>query len=96
MARYRRSLRYRHPFHRGCGPVGLGHSVTSGVFSGHREIEGVALLQTDAPINPGNSGGPLVDETGRVLGINTLKLRDTDGIGFAIPYSTALREQNLR
>jgi hypothetical protein len=47
------------------------------------------MLQTDASINPGNSGGPLITESGRVVGINTLVLRGTQGIGFAIPVEEA-------
>lgn len=45
------------------------------------------LLQTDAAINPGNSGGALVSSSGKVIGINTVKIGATDveGIGFAIP-----------
>ncbi|MBI5557079.1 MAG: trypsin-like peptidase domain-containing protein [Deltaproteobacteria bacterium] len=73
-------------------PSGLRHTVTSGVISGFRERDGQSFIQTDAPINPGNSGGPLVDENGRVLGINTMILRDTQGIGFAIPIQ-AVREE---
>ncbi len=71
-------------------PSGLTYTVTSGVFSGERQQGEQRLLQTDAPINPGNSGGPLVTENGRVIGINTMVLRGTQGIGFAIPIETAL------
>lgn len=75
-------------------PVGLRNTVTSGVFSGYRkrETDGALLLQTDAPINPGNSGGPLIDEKGYVRGVNTMILRDTEGIGFAIPIETVFEE----
>jgi S1-C subfamily serine protease len=75
-----------------------GLTVTRGIISGlHREVgtnTGSALedvLQTDAAINPGNSGGPLVDSTGRVIGINTA-IADpgsAQNVGFAIPISNA-------
>ncbi|MBZ0135931.1 MAG: trypsin-like peptidase domain-containing protein [Planctomycetes bacterium] len=83
-------------------PYGLFHTATEGIISyvGRRN-DNVStavrnFLQTSAAINPGNSGGPLVDMTGRVVGINTWKLRDqmqegTDGIGFAIPINVARR-----
>ncbi len=48
---------------------------------------GTAYLQTTATVNPGNSGGPMLDEDGYVLGVVRLKLRDSDGIGFAIPVN---------
>lgn len=71
-------------------PAGLFHTVTSGIISGYRKYKGVRVIQTDAPINPGNSGGPLIDEKGRVLGVNTMILNNTEGIGFAIPMSTVM------
>ena len=47
------------------------------------------MLQTDASINPGNSGGPLLDSSGRIIGINTAIAAKSQGIGFAIPSNTA-------
>ena len=73
-------------------PVGLRHTVTSGIFSGMRMQEGQVYLQTDAAINPGNSGGPLIDEMGYVHGVTTMILRDTEGIGFAIPIDKVFEE----
>lgn len=83
-------------------PHGLFHTATEGIvsYSGRRsEAPGTLVrnyLQTSAAINPGNSGGPLIDLTGRVIGINTWKLAGSgqdaaDGIGFAIPINTARR-----
>jgi serine protease Do len=78
-------------------PVGLRNTVTSGIFSGYRQNEATreVLLQTDAPINPGNSGGPLIDEHGLVHGVNTMIIRGTQGIGFAIPIQTVLDEFSI-
>ena len=45
------------------------------------------LIQTDATINPGNSGGPLVDTSGNMIGINTIKIISAEGIGFAVPIN---------
>lgn len=75
-------------------PVGLRHTVTSGVFSGfrQRDTDDQVFLQTDAAINPGNSGGPLIDENGFVHGVNTMIVRDTEGIGFAIPIGKVFEE----
>ena len=75
------------------------HTVTGGIVSALRRTlkvttdDGLSfmeeLIQTDAPINPGNSGGPLCDMGGRVVGINTLKVSEAEGIGFAIPIEIA-------
>ena len=69
-------------------PLGMGHSVSSGVFSGDRTLEVVEYVQTDAPINPGNSGGPLINTLGEVVGVNTMTISNADGLSFAIPYET--------
>ena len=72
-------------------------TVTGGYVSGlNRSITVDStvynLIQTDAAINSGNSGGPLVEASGRVVGINTAKVSATgvEGIGFAIPINEAL------
>lgn len=82
-------------------PFGLDHTLTTGVVSAlgrtikslsNRTIEGV--IQTDAAINPGNSGGPLLDGTGRVIGVNTQIVSPSGafaGIGFAVPVDTVNR-----
>ncbi|OQX09509.1 MAG: hypothetical protein BWK76_22065 [Desulfobulbaceae bacterium A2] len=77
-------------------PIGLRNTVTAGIFSGYRQRkdDGVTYLQTDAPINPGNSGGPLINEKGQVLGVNTMVIRNAEGLGFAIPIEVVLEEFN--
>ncbi|TLS52838.1 trypsin-like serine protease [Paenibacillus antri] len=70
----------------------LRNSATVGVISGvNRSVNSTyRLLQTDAAINPGNSGGPLLNASGEVVGINTLKFVDVsvDNTGFSIPANT--------
>ena len=73
-------------------PKGYQHIVTSGVISSYSLDGDDKVIQTDAPINPGNSGGPLITEQGNVIGINTAKRLDAEGIGFAIPIEVALEE----
>ncbi len=78
-------------------PYGLAHTVSVGIVSAKgRTREDVPLdpagyydfLQTDASINPGNSGGPLLDLSGRVVGMNTaIRGGGAQGIGFAIPIN---------
>ena len=72
-------------------------SVTRGVISAKERTLQLpnsnfslnGLIQTDASINPGNSGGPLVDQTGRVIGINTAIIQGAQNIGFAISINLA-------
>ncbi len=83
-------------------PLGLGSTATAGIVSGldrtidvqgRQTVEHLeGLLQTDAAINPGNSGGPLIDATGRLIGINTAgaSASSAENIGFAIAIDTAL------
>jgi putative serine protease PepD len=86
-------------------PLGLDGTVTAGIVSalqrpvtagGQGEIAFISAVQTDAAINPGNSGGPLVDGSGRVIGINTAIASTSAGegnigLGFAIPINQARR-----
>ena len=82
-------------------PFGLGQTLTTGIISSlGRSIRSEAgiliqdVIQTDAAINPGNSGGPLLDSTGKIIGINSAIISPTGasvGIGFAIPVNTAKR-----
>jgi S1-C subfamily serine protease len=76
-------------------PYGLDHTLTTGIISAlGREITSAndhpisGVIQTSAAINPGNSGGPLLDSSGRLIGMNTAILSPSGtfaGIGFAIP-----------
>jgi S1-C subfamily serine protease len=82
-------------------PFGLDRTVTAGIVSAiQRQIQapnGFSIshvIQTDAAINPGNSGGPLIDSSGRVIGINSQiqtggGSAGNVGIGFAVPINTA-------
>ncbi len=68
----------------------LQQSVTLGIISAKdRSLEVYdwvfGLLQTDAAVNPGNSGGPLVNTQGQVIGINSAKLFNAEGLGFSLP-----------
>ncbi|MBS7633016.1 trypsin-like peptidase domain-containing protein [Candidatus Bathyarchaeota archaeon] len=82
-------------------PYGLTGSMTTGVVSalGRTITEDMTgnypianVIQTSAPINSGNSGGPLMNYQGQVVGITTAIYENSQGLGFAIPSSTILRE----
>jgi S1-C subfamily serine protease len=77
-------------------PLGFSSTVSAGVVSAlgrtmrardGRPMEGI--IQSDVALNPGNSGGPLVDSTGRVVGINTAIILGAQGISFSVPIDTA-------
>jgi S1-C subfamily serine protease len=68
---------------------GLDRSIDVANDSGPGTTHLSGLIQTDAAINPGNSGGPLLDSSGNVIGIVTAQASDAQGVGFAIPISTA-------
>ncbi len=76
----------------------LTHSVSKGIISGYREIAGRTMIQTDASINPGNSGGPLIDNSGKVLGIVSWKVvgDGLEGLGFAVAASNVPAELSIR
>jgi S1-C subfamily serine protease len=82
-------------------PFGLDQTLTTGVISAlGRSVPGAGgvtirdMVQTDAAINPGNSGGPLLDSSGRLIGMNTMIFSQSGssaGIGFAVPIAAIAR-----
>lgn len=74
----------------GFGGQALDATVTRGIVSGVRTIDGVTIVQTDAALNPGNSGGPVLDTEGRVMAVATAKARGSESIGFAVAAEYAL------
>jgi S1-C subfamily serine protease len=82
-------------------PFGLDQTLTTGIISalgrsvpGQRGVTMRDMVQTDAAINPGNSGGPLIDSSGRLIGMNTMifsRSGASAGIGFAVPVSSIMR-----
>jgi len=82
-------------------PFGYDQTLTTGIVSAlDREIISLVgnpirgVIQTDAAINPGNSGGPLLDSSGRLIGVNTMIYSPSGasaGIGFAVPVDTVNR-----
>jgi S1-C subfamily serine protease len=86
-------------------PYGLSGTLTTGVISAlgrtitetdsSSQSSGINIpdvIQTSTAINPGNSGGPLIDYRGNVVGITTAAVSSSQGLGFAIPSETILRE----
>jgi S1-C subfamily serine protease len=67
----------------------LGRTLTAETTGGYVIAN---VIQTTAPLNPGNSGGPVLNYEGQVVGIATAIVEDSQGVGFAIPSNTILRE----
>lgn len=92
-------------------PMGVNYkgSVTKGILSGKDRMVDVSLnnstvtdyymkvIQIDAAVNPGNSGGPLCDVSGKVIGIISLKIvqSEVEGMGFAIPIQDAIKYASI-
>ncbi len=72
----------------------LAFSVSRGIVSGHRTLDGFSYLQTDASLNPGNSGGPLINSAGQVVAIVSWKIAAPgfEGLSFGVPWD-AIQER---
>jgi hypothetical protein len=70
-------------------PLGLQNTLSQGLVSGIREMDGYRLFQMSAPISPGSSGGPVFDSKGEVIGIAVLTIEGGQNLNFAIPIDYA-------
>jgi len=68
----------------------LGRSIMEESYTGGYSIANI--IQTSTPINPGNSGGPLLNAVGKVVGVTTAIVSESQGLGFAVPSNAILRE----
>jgi len=72
-------------------PKSLSYTLTKGIVSSKaRTIGRYEYIQIDAAINAGNSGGPLLNSRGEVIGVNSMKMTDAEGIGWAIPINSVI------
>ncbi len=72
-------------------PKSMEYTLTKGVVSNKkRQVGAYTYIQIDAAINSGNSGGPLLNDVGQVIGVNSMKVIDAEGIGLAIPMSSVI------
>ncbi len=71
---------------------GLSRSISAQVDGSSPFCEIHGLIQTDAAINPGNSGGPLINNNGKVIGINIAVISEAENIGFALPINAAKKD----
>jgi S1-C subfamily serine protease len=69
-------------------PRGLEQSISEGIVSGNREMDGTAWIQHSAPISPGSSGGALISARGELVGINSRMLEQSQNLNFAVPSVT--------
>jgi len=77
--------------------IDLGQTVTKGIVSAIRNIDGNTYIQTDVAINKGNSGGPLLNDDGYVVGVVSAKIigKGIEGLGFCIPINVVLNALNI-
>ena len=75
----------------------LSQTISKGIISGNRLINGITYLQTDVSVSPGSSGGPLVNKDGVVIGVVTSKIvnKGVEGISFALPTAKAFEVLKL-
>ena len=72
-------------------PKSMAYTLTKGIVSNReRVMNGTVFIQIDAAVNEGNSGGPLLNALGQVIGVNTLKIFDSEGIALAIPIDRVI------
>jgi len=69
-------------------PRGLEQSISEGIVSGNRVMDGTSWIQHSAPISPGSSGGALISARGELVGINSRLLEESQNLNFAVPAST--------
>ena len=68
-------------------PKGLSATISEGIISALRDVEGNKIIQMTAPISPGSSGGPVFNSSGELVGISVSQIRDGQNLNFAIPKS---------
>ena len=78
--------------------VALGQTITAGIVSGKRTLDGKQYFQTDANVNSGNSGGALFDAEGKMIGVVSYKVIDAklEGIGFAISTKSIYEKLKIK
>jgi S1-C subfamily serine protease len=72
----------------------LGWTFTHGIISNIHRSNNYAMIQMQTPINPGNSGGPLFNLRGEVIGVNTFKINESEGLNFSIRIDAAMQSLN--
>jgi Trypsin-like peptidase domain len=75
-------------------PLGLENTVSEGIISAVREINGARIIQTTASISPGSSGGPLLNEYGKVIGLTTAQMGSGQNLNFVISSKHLIELRN--
>ena len=79
------SVRVGQPVYAIAAPRGLYSTISDGIVSALREVQGSKMIQTSAPVSPGSSGGGLFDTNGRMIGVVTLQTKAGQNLNFAVP-----------